>query len=88
MGPGAVFDDTTADAQRAAVQRLRAMSAAERFEQVVLLNAAVEQMATVGVRTRHPDATPEEVRLRVFALRLGRDVMVAVYGWDPDVEGW
>jgi hypothetical protein len=24
----------------------------------------------------------------VLALRLGRDLMVEVYGWDAEVEGW
>jgi hypothetical protein len=40
------------------------------------------------VRLRHPDAGPDEVRLRALALRLGRDLMIAAYGWDPDIEGW
>jgi hypothetical protein len=41
-----------------------------------------------GVRLRHPDASDDEVRLRVLALRLGRDLMLEVYGWDPSIEGW
>jgi len=37
---------------------------------------------------RYPAASDDEVRLRVFALRLGREAMVRVYGWDPATMGW
>jgi hypothetical protein len=35
-----------------------------------------------------PDADDDEARLRVIALRLGREPMVEVYGWDPAIRGW
>ena len=66
----------------------RAMSAAERLALVAALNESCEQMAAAGVRRRHPEADDEEVRLRVIALRVGRDLMVRAYGWDPHIEGW
>lgn len=80
--------DTTSDAEIRMVEFWRAMSAARRFEQVAELNDACRRMAELGVRQRYPSAGDREVRLRVLALTLGRDLMVDVYGWDPDVEGW
>lgn len=80
--------DTTTDIEMRMVDRWRAMPAWRRFEQVAELNDACDRMAELGVRRRHPSAGQREVRLRVLALRLGRDLMVDVYGWDPDVEGW
>ena len=70
------------------VVRWRAMTPLEKFEAVHAANQAVEEMAAAGVRQRYPHADEAEVRLRVIALRLGRDLSVAVYGWDPAVEGW
>jgi YD repeat-containing protein len=32
-------------------------------------------------------SAPDEVSRRMIALRLGCDLMIKVYGWDPDVEG-
>lgn len=84
--------DTVTDTQRPiedlVVARWRAMSASERFEVVAGLNDACERMAEAGVRRRYPSAGEDEVRRRVIALRLGRDLMVDVYGWDPVAEGW
>lgn len=80
--------DTTADVEARQVALWRAMSPKERFDLVAALNDSCEQMAEAGVKLRHPEADADEVRLRMLALRLGRDLMVEVYGWDPDIEGW
>jgi hypothetical protein len=80
--------DTERDARARVVHRWRAMSPCERLDQVAALNHACEQLAEAGVRRRHPAASEDEVRRRVIALRLGRETMVGVYGWDPMVEGW
>ena len=44
----------------------------------------VEQLSMAGVRLRHPNAGERELFLRTAALRLGRDLTIDVYGWDPD----
>ena len=80
--------DTPGEAIDLVVERWRAMSAADKLGVVAGLNRACDQLSESGVRRRHPGATEHEVQHRVFALRLGRDLMVDVYGWDPVVEGW
>jgi hypothetical protein len=67
------------------VERWRAMSGRERLDCVAALNESCDRNAEAGVRARYPVADEREVRLRVIALGLGRDLMVR---WDPDVEGW
>jgi hypothetical protein len=52
------------------------------------LNRMVADLARVGIRERHPEATEEQVKLRLAALRYGREFTVEWFGWDPDVEGW
>lgn len=88
MEPTRSVLDTSADVEERQIAYWRAMSPKERFDLVAALNESCEQMAAAGVRLRYPNAAPDEVRLRVLALRLGRDLMVAAYGWDPDIEGW
>ena len=80
--------DTPGEVMDLVVERWRAMSAADKLGAVAELNRACDQLSESGVCRRHPGASEQEVQHRVFALRLGRDLMVDVYGWDPVVEGW
>ena len=80
--------DTPGEVMDLVVDRWRAMSAADKLDVVAGLNRACDRLSEGGVRVRHPEASDDEVQQRVFALRLGRELMVDVYGWDPDVEGW
>lgn len=80
--------DTGADIEARRVDILRTMSIADKAACVAALNLDVQRMAEAGVRQRHPGADDREVFLRVAALRNGRELSVAAYGWDPDIEGW
>jgi hypothetical protein len=42
-----------------------------------------EALGLAGIRIRHPEATADELRLRLGGLRLGRALMIEAYGWDP-----
>ncbi len=59
------------------------MAPAARAQLADSLTRDCETLALAGIRIRHPDATAEELRLRLGALRLGRDLMIEAYGWDP-----
>lgn len=64
------------------------MSAAQKLAVVSQLTLAAEELATAGIRMRHPGASGRELELRLGALRLDRDTMVRVFGWDPETEGY
>lgn len=81
-------DDTSSTALDHQVERWRAMSPVEKAALVDVLNRDVQVMAEAGIRRRYPDASDREVFLRLAALRNGRDLSIAAYGWDPEVEGW
>ncbi|MCC6857814.1 MAG: hypothetical protein IT158_04600 [Bryobacterales bacterium] len=57
------------------VQKLRAMFEATEF---------LIRMQEAGVRRMYPDAGEREVFLRTAARRLPRELMIRVYGWDPE----
>jgi hypothetical protein len=65
----------------------RALTPQEKVRQVMDCNAASEAMALAGLRGRHPEASERELRLRLAALRLGRPLMIAAFGWDPERSG-
>ena len=56
-------EDTNPEMRRALLDRVRAMTPAERLARMVALNRSVEAMARTGIRMRHPEATEREVRL-------------------------
>jgi len=45
-------------------------------------------MALAGIRARYGEIPEHEAKLRLASLWLGRDTMVRVFGWDPEVEGY
>jgi len=56
-------EDTSPEMRRALLDRVRAMTPAERLARMVALNRSVEAMARTRIRMRHPEATEREVRL-------------------------
>lgn len=85
---GHQLTDTDHGIQQLEAARFREMSPADRLAIVAELNNACEVLAEAGIRMRHPDADDRTIRMRLFALRLGRQSMIDVYGWDPEIEGW
>jgi len=67
----------------------RRMTPAEKLERVADLNRAVQQMALARIRAQYgPNLSEREERLRLGALWLDRETIIAVFGWDPEVEGY
>ena len=80
--------DTSREAEEIQFEAYRRMSFAEKLAIIDDLNRTAEGLARVGIRERHPDATEDEIRKRLAALRYGREFTIKWLGWDPDVEGW
>lgn len=80
--------DTSSEAERILVEHYRRLSFTEKVRIIEDLNRMTEDLALVGILERHPSATEEEQRLRLAALKYGRDLVVQAFGWDPEVEGW
>lgn len=65
----------------------REMSSEDKMRRVLACNAAAEAMAAAGLRARHGELSERELRLHLAALRLGRQTMLEVFGWDPQTAG-
>jgi len=78
--------DTSEEIDRLQFARYREMSVEERLNIVAQLNAMVQRLAFDAMRERYPNATDDEIWLRLAAARLGRDTVRKVYGWDPGDE--
>jgi hypothetical protein len=80
--------DTDPDVERALIEESRRMTPTEKLARARELNRAVEQRHRDRIRAQYGDIPEEEMRLRLGSLRLGRETMVKVFGWDPDEMGW
>lgn len=80
--------DTSPEARRFLVEGYRRMSPADKLARVVSLNVALEQLQRARITAQYGEIPEREMRLRLGALRLGRETMVRVFGWDPEEMGW
>ena len=72
--------DTDPEAERVQMGIYRRMPAWRKIELIVEANEITRQLALAGLRARHPEASPEEIRRRLFGLLLGEDLATDVYG--------
>jgi hypothetical protein len=83
------LDDTTADARARLTEGYRAMGPEKRLRRVFDLQRSLEILAAARIRAQHGDDVSErELRLRLASLRLARETMIRVFGWDPQVHGY
>lgn len=76
--------DTHADAERVQIQLLRQMPPWPKLELVTHMTQTCYALALSGLRQRHPDASPEELGLRVATLTLGRELASRAYSELPE----
>ncbi|GEM_PF-304544 len=76
----ALFPDTRPEAEAVLIGLLRQAPPWRKLAMVGQLNQAVHTLALSGLRTRHPEATPQELRRRLADLLLGPDLAAQVYG--------
>lgn len=84
MGPS----DTSADAQRVLIEGYRRMTPTQKLQRVESLNRALVLLQKARIRADYGDISDDEMRMRLGALRLGRETMIKVFGWDPNEKGW
>jgi len=79
--------DTSPEARAVLIRLLREMPPKRKLRQACALTDLVRELARSGLRTRHPNAPPEELRWRFAALTLGAELARKVYGPGPSEEG-
>lgn len=85
----AQLSDTPPEVQKILIEGYRQMSPQQKMQRVLDMNRTVEAMAAARLRRDYgPDLSERELRLRLASLRLDRETMVEVFGWDPEVEGY
>lgn len=66
----------------------RKMSPAQRLNMAVEMSETIRTLAKAGILKRHPGISDPELRKRLGALLLGRELSIKINGWDPEKEGY
>ena len=64
------------------------MPVSQKLERVCALTQAVQELALLDVRRRHPNADAHEQALRVASRWIEPELMVRAFGWDVREEGY
>ncbi len=72
--------DTHPEAEAVLIKLLRQAPPWRKLHMVGQLNQTVRALALSGLRQRHPNSTPQEIRRRLADLLLGPDLAAQVYG--------
>jgi hypothetical protein len=64
------------------------MSPSQKVERVRALTRAVQELALIDIRRRHPEATEREQRLRLASRWLPPELMAKAFGWDVQSMGY
>lgn len=79
---------TPEDFERLQIELYRQMSPVQKLKIVFDLNAAAEALHTIDVRSRYPNASEREIRIRVASRRIPPDLMKKFFDWDVEKEGY
>ncbi len=80
--------DTPSDIQKIIIEGYRRMSPQQKLKRVSELTKAVQQLALARIRKQYGILSEREQHLRLASLWLDRDMMIRVFHWDPQTEGY
>jgi hypothetical protein len=81
-------NDTHPKIEAFLIEGYRKMSPTQKLERVQALTQAVQELALLDVRRRHPDADAREQALRVASRWIEPELMVRAFGWDVREVGY
>jgi hypothetical protein len=83
-----VVNDTNPAVEALVIEGYRKMTPSEKLERVRQLTRAVQQLALLDIRRRHPDADEREQALRLASRWIEPDLMLRAFGWDVRKAGY
>ena len=76
--------DTSEAASRRYHELLRERPPYERLAQAMALSKMTRELAMAGLRSRHPDASADELRVRLAVRLYGREAATRIFGAVPE----
>jgi hypothetical protein len=82
------LSDTNPAVEAILIEGYRTMSPSEKLERVRALTRAVQELALLDIRRRHPDADEREQALRLASRWIEPELMLRAFGWDVREAGY
>ena len=82
------LNDTDPRIEALLIEGYRRMSPSQKLERVRALTRAVQELALMDIRRRHPDADEREQMLRLASRWIEPELMVRAFGWDARKVGY
>jgi hypothetical protein len=76
----ALFPDTSPEAERLLLELLRRAPIQRKLEMLDQMNRAARELAMMGLRARHPNATEAQLQRLMADLLLGPELAERAYG--------
>ena len=73
-------EDTDPAAERVLIELLRKATPAQKMSVVLDANRTAQALAMAGLRERHPQDSPAQLRRRLADLWLGKELAAKAYG--------
>ena len=81
------ISDTHPKAEKIYIELLRGFSVSKKLNMVREITLGCQQMVLTGIKQRYPKADEKELRLRLGALWLKKEIMRKVFHWNVDEMG-
>jgi hypothetical protein len=81
-------NDTDEATEQVYLKLLREAPPWRKAAMITSLTRACQELAVAGIRMRHPNESEQEIRMRLAALWLDRELLMRVFHWDPAHEGY
>jgi hypothetical protein len=85
---GSPPDDTHPAIEAMLIEGYRRMSPSEKLQRVRAMTRAVQGLALLDIRRRHPDADEQEQALRLASRWIEPELMLRAFGWDVREAGY
>jgi hypothetical protein len=80
--------DTHPVAAALLIEAYRKMTPMQKIERVRALTSAIQELALLDIRRRHPEASIAEQTLRLASRWIPAELMRRAFGWDTQKAGY
>ena len=83
-----LFPDTTPEAEAILLAGYRQMPAWKKWQCVEDLNRALKQLQLADIKSKHPNASEYELKMRLASRWLGPELLKEAFGWEVEEKGY
>lgn len=81
-----LWDGISLEEERIRIEEMRKLTPGQKCDLIWKLTYEERMRLWNEERRKHPDEPDEEIRMRVIAAWIPRDLMIRAFGWDPEAH--